>query len=411
MKRIKEETSEKHIFALYIESLSSLLQKSAAQAELIIVDEQLFHRIITVLRLQMNDRCILFDRIMHATCVLAGFIGKKQLHFNILSQKTNTIYTPEITFLLPVLKRDDYENALYTLVELGVNTIQLVFTQKTASHWDAMRDTERARRIMIAAAEQSKNFAFPTFKQPISFEKTAEEEMIEEDIAKIPARPKKAPISLPSGEIASQTEEFVEPLYTPSTYRTQPEQTSLSTTGSTVKKPQPTPIMVSSASTALPKPISSGNQPSRTTISTTSGGQPTVGRGITPSNEYPSSHKEPEFHWPADISRSFGSSSYESEYGRPADRTTREREFMEEERAKEENRTLQTYPKPMVKKEFELTPREQEKLSAEEKRALHAQQHYPSSAPSDEYPTEQLHWFWRLLARIIAFIKQLFGWT
>ena len=175
MNRIKETMAEKHVFALYIESLSLLLKNSALHAKFTLVDEQLFHRVITVLRLQVEDTCILFDQITHVTCIFIGFTGKKQLHFKIVTRQANKIYTPEIIFLLPVLKRDDYEGALYSLTELGVNTIQLVFTQKTGQHWDAVRDGERARRIMIAAAEQSKNFAFPELKAPISFERVVHE--------------------------------------------------------------------------------------------------------------------------------------------------------------------------------------------------------------------------------------------
>jgi 16S rRNA (uracil1498-N3)-methyltransferase len=59
------------------------------------------------------------------------------------------------------------ESALYSLTEIGVTTIQLLFTQKTYNFSFDQKDKERAERIIIAAAEQSKNFAYPELKLPV----------------------------------------------------------------------------------------------------------------------------------------------------------------------------------------------------------------------------------------------------
>jgi 16S rRNA (uracil1498-N3)-methyltransferase len=68
---------------------------------------------------------------------------------------------------LPLLKKDDFETALYSLVELGTTTIQLIATQKTQRSWAGEKELDRCQRIMIAAAEQSKNFIIPTLIPPI----------------------------------------------------------------------------------------------------------------------------------------------------------------------------------------------------------------------------------------------------
>jgi RsmE family RNA methyltransferase len=161
---------EKHKFALFVESLSSLIYGKDSGNSLVVSDEKLLHRVMTVVRLNSGDHCIFFDRHVHVSVVIVAFVGKKQLNCTIQSVKKTVFLQPRLTFLLPLLKRDDYESALYALTEVGVSTIQLVFTQKTAHQWSGDRDTDRAQRVIISAAEQSKNFAYPELKEPISLE-------------------------------------------------------------------------------------------------------------------------------------------------------------------------------------------------------------------------------------------------
>jgi 16S rRNA (uracil1498-N3)-methyltransferase len=161
---------DKHEFALYTESLSLLLQKKGPSNTLVISDETLVHRMVNVLRLRSNDQCILFDREIYITATIDAFVGKKQIHITINAVHSTVILQPQVTFLLPMLKREDYESSLYSLTEVGVSNIQLIYTQKTGNKWSGERDKDRAQRIMIAAAEQSKNFAYPTLYEPISLQ-------------------------------------------------------------------------------------------------------------------------------------------------------------------------------------------------------------------------------------------------
>lgn len=161
---------DKHEFALYTASLSLLVEKKEPGSSLTFTDESLVHRMMHVLRLRSNDTCIFFDRDMYIVATIQAFIGKKQAKIVIESIHPTVIFQPHITFLLPLLKREDYETALYTLTEVGVNNIQLIFTQKTGNKWSDERDYERAERIIIAAAEQSKNFAYPQLQAPVFLE-------------------------------------------------------------------------------------------------------------------------------------------------------------------------------------------------------------------------------------------------
>lgn len=152
--------SNKHEFAFYCDNLSA--QLTSKPEELIIHDQALYHRLAHVVRLEPGDRLVLFDRLVNANCEINAFQHKKSVTLRILSHERNQQLTPHITCMLPVLKRADFEETISILAELGVNTIQLVTTQKTGRAFDYKREIERLERIMIAAAEQSKHFALPT---------------------------------------------------------------------------------------------------------------------------------------------------------------------------------------------------------------------------------------------------------
>jgi 16S rRNA (uracil1498-N3)-methyltransferase len=164
-------SQEKHEFAFYIPLLSSML---GSNKTLMISDETLVHRMMVVLRLSVGDNVIFFDRNTYINADIAAFMKKKQLSVVINSVHTTVALKPTIVFLLPMLKRDDWQTALYALTEMGVNDIQLIFTQKSLHQWSEDRDRERAERIIIAAAEQSKNFAYPQLHVPLFLEQALE---------------------------------------------------------------------------------------------------------------------------------------------------------------------------------------------------------------------------------------------
>jgi len=170
--------NNKHLFAFHIPSLSLLLpaHSDGEKNQLIISDPTIFHRLVNVLRMNSTDECIIFDGIMHALVKIEHVIGKKQLVFLVQSIEPTYHLMPSITFLLPVLKRDNFEEAVYALAELGVTIIQPVFTDKTSHQW-TQKDSERAQKIIIAAAEQSKNFAYPQLKKPIFLKEALQQQV------------------------------------------------------------------------------------------------------------------------------------------------------------------------------------------------------------------------------------------
>lgn len=155
-----------HLFAFYIPSIYAKIKTSKT---LTIEDSILFHRVVRVLRLQSRDSVILFDHDMHVFAEIDSVSNNKFLNFMIISQHQNKEFKPYLTLFLPMLKKEALEDALYAAVEIGVQEIRLFFSQKSQQMFRTDYE-KRLHTIMIAAAEQSKNFKGTCIKNPISFD-------------------------------------------------------------------------------------------------------------------------------------------------------------------------------------------------------------------------------------------------
>lgn len=138
----------KHLFAVHV-------------AELGVADSALFHRCKNVLRLKPGQQVLLFDDNHQALATIEAY-SKKAVAVSLEGKKSLACIKPEIHWLLPLLKREAFEQALYSLCEMGVTSIYPVRTSKASRQWGTEKDFARARTIMIAAAEQAKQFVIPT---------------------------------------------------------------------------------------------------------------------------------------------------------------------------------------------------------------------------------------------------------
>ncbi|HRN78235.1 MAG TPA: RsmE family RNA methyltransferase [Candidatus Dependentiae bacterium] len=155
-----------HEFALYLDNLSHIL-KSQSDEYITIDDKDFFHRLVHVLRMHQGQKIILFDAMQHVEVLLDAFEGKSRVIGHIRAYHINKQLMPTVHFILPVLKREDLSEAVYGLAEAGVNSIQLVTTQKVQRVWGGQKELERLERVIIAAGEQAKQFSLPTLHAPI----------------------------------------------------------------------------------------------------------------------------------------------------------------------------------------------------------------------------------------------------
>ncbi|BDC35129.1 hypothetical protein Noda2021_10870 [Candidatus Dependentiae bacterium Noda2021] len=158
----------KHEFALYYPSLSEYV--STNSMSLHITDKDLCHRLGVVLRFQPAQTLVLFDKKIWASVTLVT-IDRKSFTAAIHVIHKNKPIQPDVTAIIPLIKKDSLETLFYHLVELGVTRYQLVTSQKTQRAWGGIKEHIRLENIMIAAAEQSKNFYIPqSLGEPVSLE-------------------------------------------------------------------------------------------------------------------------------------------------------------------------------------------------------------------------------------------------
>lgn len=158
----------RHEFALYTAYVSTACLDKQVSSSITIADEQLWHRLKHVLRVQPDCVVCLFDETIAIEAQLCAFGSKNQLQFSIVRFIVKSSLTPHIIVMLPLLKKDALADALYSCVELGANHVQLITTEKSQHGWSADRDNQRCQKVMIAAAEQSKQFTLPIIGSPIS---------------------------------------------------------------------------------------------------------------------------------------------------------------------------------------------------------------------------------------------------
>lgn len=158
--------ADKHTFAFFYPEVSTL---SHSHASLIIEDSDLVHRLCRVVRIKLGDQCTLFDRAIHMMVEITA-IHNNRITCAVKSVNPISRIAPAITVLLPWLKRDALEQAIVSAAELGVETIQLIRTNKVHAHTVSAKEYERLQRIMISGCEQAKQFAVPQLRESIAFE-------------------------------------------------------------------------------------------------------------------------------------------------------------------------------------------------------------------------------------------------
>ena len=151
---------QKHCFAIYC----GVLKKNNI---LKICDLQIVERVTKILRLQVGDQLTLFNQQLVASGTL-DFIDKKSFNLVNIVWQENVDLKPEISVSLGVLKKENFENALYSCVELGANQIAPIIFAKSVP---LKLNSYRIQKILVAASEQSKNFKMPVFQEPVLFDK------------------------------------------------------------------------------------------------------------------------------------------------------------------------------------------------------------------------------------------------
>lgn len=141
-------------------------------SEVEIADLEIVHQIRKVLRLKTGDKFILADGNLNEALVEIKELDKNLLQAKILEKYRNENEPANKTVLyLAILKRENFELAVQKAVEVGIEEIVPVITERTVK---TGLNLDRLKKIIKEAAEQSGRGIAPNLHEPIKFEETIE---------------------------------------------------------------------------------------------------------------------------------------------------------------------------------------------------------------------------------------------
>lgn len=175
----------KHAFAFYKKNLTSQIKYIHEGETFSYKDSQLWNRLTKIVRIKPQDLFILFDHEQSVTLqATQDLIQNKRIISGIITKKEiNKKISPKITLLLPILKKDAFEYAIYVATQMGVQKIVPIITEKSQASLPAIFD--RLQSIMISACEQSKNFIAPYLEEPIFLNNFLEANFLKNNCEKI----------------------------------------------------------------------------------------------------------------------------------------------------------------------------------------------------------------------------------
>lgn len=125
------------------------------------------HYLARVMRLGPGDAVILCDDRTGEWASQVANLGKREVALAIAGQLRPREQVPDFTLCAALLKKDRFDLVLEKACELGVRRIQPVLTRRCVA--DKL-NLERARAILVEAAEQCARTALPELAPPMKLE-------------------------------------------------------------------------------------------------------------------------------------------------------------------------------------------------------------------------------------------------
>ncbi|MEQ1497842.1 MAG: 16S rRNA (uracil(1498)-N(3))-methyltransferase [Novosphingobium sp.] len=138
-------------------------QELAAGAQLTIEGPQA-HYLSRVMRIAAGDAVVLCDDLTGEWAARVVDAGKREVQVTCEALLRPREQVPDFTLCAALLKKDRFDLVLEKACELGVRTIQPVLTRRCVA--DKL-NLDRARAILIEAAEQCARTALPQIAAPI----------------------------------------------------------------------------------------------------------------------------------------------------------------------------------------------------------------------------------------------------
>lgn len=126
--------------------------------EIICLDTEIIHHIKDVLKLKEGEEIILCDGQGKAALVRIEKIDKKSINFFVKNIFPGAVSDKKIILFAALLKRDSFEWLLQKAVEVGVNEIVPIVSERTIK---IGFNEKRWQKIIKEAAEQSQSLILP----------------------------------------------------------------------------------------------------------------------------------------------------------------------------------------------------------------------------------------------------------
>lgn len=131
------------------------------------IDGQQAHYLSRVIRIGEGDAVLLCDDTTGEWAARVAGVGKREVSLQVEAKLRPREQVPDFTLCAALLKKDRFDLVLEKACELGVRRIQPVLTRRCVA--DKLNQ-ERARAILIEAAEQCARTALPELLAPIKLE-------------------------------------------------------------------------------------------------------------------------------------------------------------------------------------------------------------------------------------------------
>ncbi len=161
--------TEKHLFALYINNQSLELSTLSPGQEVTLGDDDLVHRLATILRLEPGDSVQIFNDTHSALVTVASLAARKKGTMRGIIQdiKQHQPLQPRINLYVGLIKKETFEDIAYYAAQMGATSITPLITAKVQRSWHGEKEVVRLRKAMIAGCEQAKQFVVPALNEPV----------------------------------------------------------------------------------------------------------------------------------------------------------------------------------------------------------------------------------------------------
>ena len=141
--------------------------KPLAERDGITIEGPQAHYLAKVMRIGVGDAVVLCDDVTGEWAARVAAVGKRDVALVAETLLSPREQVPDFTLCAALLKKDRFDLVLEKACELGVRAIQPVLTRRCVA--DKL-NLERARSILVEAAEQCARTALPLLLAPVKLD-------------------------------------------------------------------------------------------------------------------------------------------------------------------------------------------------------------------------------------------------